>query len=135
MVFSFVYFTLETVYKVKPLYLGVQYLCPGFPDYWFAPGARPHLLVPGVTKGKGSVFMSFHLGNKSNRGPIPDRGTWPLSTKQTEDRLRHTRGPVRYQLCNIQQAPMWNSYVWKIKIPSKHIYSQKWSLNEGEGLN
>ena len=26
------------------------YLHPGFPNYWFVPGARPHLHVPGVTE-------------------------------------------------------------------------------------
>ena len=36
-------------------------------------------------------------GNKTSRGPIPDRGTRPLSTKQTEDRLRLARGPVCFQ--------------------------------------
>ena len=35
--------------------------------------------------------------NKTGRGPFPDWGTWPLSTKQMEDRLRHASGPVQLQ--------------------------------------
>ena len=31
------------------------YLFPVFPDYWFAPGARPNLQVPGVTGGRGNI--------------------------------------------------------------------------------
>ena len=37
-----------------------------------------------------------HLGNKTSRGQIPDRGSWPLSTYQTEDRIRRPSGPVRF---------------------------------------
>ena len=36
------------------------YLHPGFPDYWFAPGAQSHLHVPGTT-GSGKVCLKFIL--------------------------------------------------------------------------
>ena len=42
------------------------YLYPGFPDYWFAPSARPHLNVPGVTGGQGSVFKA-HSSQHPNK--------------------------------------------------------------------
>ena len=42
-----------------------------------------------------TLQVSFHLGNKRSRGLIPHLGTWPLSTIQMEDRLRHASGPVR----------------------------------------
>ena len=44
------------------------YLFSGFPDYWFAPGARPHLHVPGVTKGRESVFKVHSAGHPLKRG-------------------------------------------------------------------
>ena len=39
------------------------YLTPDFPDYWCAPGAWPHLQVPGVTRGRGSVFKAHTAGH------------------------------------------------------------------------
>ena len=36
--------------------------------------------------------------NKNGRGLIPDRGSCPLSTQLTEDRLRHASGPVHRSL-------------------------------------
>ena len=34
------------------------YLLPGVLDYRFAPGAQPHLHVPRVRRGRGSVFKA-----------------------------------------------------------------------------
>ena len=31
--------------------------------YWFAPGAQPHLHLPGVTEGRGSAFKSNSAGH------------------------------------------------------------------------
>ena len=44
------------------------YLHPGFLDYWFAPGARPHLHLQGVTEGRGSVFKAHSAGHPLKRG-------------------------------------------------------------------
>ena len=41
------------------------YLHPGFQNYWFAPGARPPLHVPGLTEGRGSVFKA-HSETRGN---------------------------------------------------------------------
>ena len=55
------YFSLTTgkcqIKKCKPEELA---FFTGFPDYWFAPGTRPHLHVPGVTKG-GEVCLRLIL--------------------------------------------------------------------------
>ena len=44
-----------------------RYLFPGFLDYWFAPCTRPHLQVPGVTGGRGSVFKAHSGGQPLKR--------------------------------------------------------------------
>ena len=41
---------------------------PGFPDCWFAPGAQPHLYVPGEKEGGGSVFNAHNAGHPLKRG-------------------------------------------------------------------
>ena len=42
-------------------------------------------------------YLSFQIiwEYKTGRGLIPDRGSCPLSTQLTEDRLRRTSGPVQ----------------------------------------
>ena len=58
----------------------------------------------------------------ARRGPIPDRGTWPLSTTQMEDRLRQASGLVRSQFCYMHcvylkllltscKLFLWNAYL------------------------
>ena len=42
------------------------------------------------------LYLENIWENKTGIGPFPDQGTWPLSTKQTEDRLRRASGPVSY---------------------------------------
>ena len=49
-------------------YLGAPYLDDvmshnEFITYWFAPGAWPHLHVPGVTEGRESVFKAHSVGH------------------------------------------------------------------------
>ena len=49
---------------------GHQIGVPGFrfPSYWCAPGARPHLDVPGVIEGRGSVFKAHSAGHPLKHG-------------------------------------------------------------------
>ena len=56
----------------------------------------------------------FIWENKSSKGPIPDQGTWPLSTKQTQDRLRHAKGPVRFQFRYIHSKTIWHYHFFTI---------------------
>ena len=58
------YFKLLAFHDAGDSRLG--YLHPGFPDYRFAPGARTHLHVPGVTEGRGSVFKADSAGTPLN---------------------------------------------------------------------
>ena len=39
--------------------------------------------------------ISYCSNSETGSGQIPDRGSCPLSTQLTEDRLRHTSGPVQ----------------------------------------
>ena len=41
---------------------------PGLLDYWCAPGARPHLHVPGVARGRRSVLNAHSMGHPLKRG-------------------------------------------------------------------
>ena len=48
----------------------MEYLHPGFLDYWFAPGAWAHLHVPGVTEGRGICLKLIPRVTPLNAGNL-----------------------------------------------------------------
>ena len=59
---------IEGEYNGDPGDSSLGYLHPDFQNYWFAPGARPHLHVPGLTEGRESLVKAHSVGHLLKRG-------------------------------------------------------------------
>ena len=71
-------------------------------SFWqYMSPVSPVFHTPYCSKSDLTLDWWFNWDNKSSRGPIPDQGTWPLSTKLMEDRLRRASGHVHFQFCYI----------------------------------
>ena len=75
---------------------------PGFPDYWCAPGARPHLHVPGVTRGRGSMFKAYSADHPLKCGELKvlegTHGTKPMGLRGGQVGLEKHTKPLKKKL-------------------------------------